>query len=291
MNEIRFEMGNIDPRNWAFDHHGEILHRDAFISKMASVQLLEALIVTDSINKFSIETVMINHTGHMDDLVLFAIEPARSMGKIISLYQFAATVSVIDSLGPIGYKLIGSEYQMIVDIVYDTYQKEVEEIAKIMNCKNHELKIEDKIPAAKKAGNLLARILSRLEYKDPEIWVPEDNSYVRINHEDLAEIKVLNSKLNPLRASSYFMSTGARIMVAYSHFQETGRYGYSICIRSSYDGDLVPLWDELNKIEPDGRKWGGHSGVGGSPRKTDEDLGGSCIRPDQVIKLIKDLKI
>lgn len=48
--------------------------------------------------------------------------------------------------------------------------------------------------------------------------------------------------------------------------------------------DMRPLFDQLARLEPSGRTWGGQAGIGGSPREE----GGSSLEPRQVIRTVLD---
>ncbi len=285
MKTVEFELGTIDPREWKFDHHQAINESNAFIAKMASVQLIEALIIKGEIEEFSIDNVKLNHVGHLDDFVLHAIPYAQAARKLRGLYSFACRISALDSLGPGAYQLIENKDREIVNNIYSKFQEEVKIIANNKNVERWDLSTEDKTPASKMAGKLLIDSINVDKYTKPEIWVPEKEHYNIITKRDdnIWLIKIIDSTLSPLRASAYFYSQGCKVLVAYSFRTRIDRWSYSICSRSAYDFDLSPLWDKLNKIETAPGKWGGHSGAGGSPRQNNNFDGGSNIEPKIIL--------
>lgn len=290
-NEIKFEMGQIDPRRWYFDHHGEISHSHAFVAKMSSVQLLEALMASGkSITEFQVD---LNHTGHLDDFVLHAIQPAEEDGKLRSLYAWACQVSCIDSLGPVAYRFLQKGIVDLVNTVYQCYQTEISRLAEEAGVDRWKLPLDQKILASKKAGMLLVESLEDDNYQPQETWQPPEGTWRLddFNNRKYAVIKVLDSSFNPIRASAkmFELHPDATVMVAYKK-DESGRLFYSICARSAYHADLSAAWNKLTAADkiPKGCSWGGHSGVGGSARKSGDFVGGSCLTPEEVVKIIDD---
>jgi len=289
----KFEMGIIDPRNNEFDHHSAIAPENAFIAKMASVQLIESLIIKDSIKDFKLENVEYNHLGHLDDFILFSIAYAHNRKKLRNLYAFACRISALDSLGPCAYKLLNDSDRDIVGKAYEAFQKEVTIISKKHGIDRWKLSTDQKINAAYMASHVIVNSLDVDDYTEPEAWVPDENHYsIEEKHDGLWAIEVLDSAMNPLRASSYFYNHGCKIMIAYTYHEETGRWGYAISSRSAYDYDLSWLWGELNLIDPvaheSDNKWGGHSGAGGAPRKNGDFEGGSELAPSIIFEMIKE---
>lgn len=289
-NTINFEMGIIDPKNNSFDHHGDVSHSNGFIVKMASVQLLEALIIKDDLDSFSHKNVKLNHVGHLDDFVMFAIEACRDEKKIRNLYAFASRISSLDSLGPSAYKLLNDLDKELVDKIYTFYQDFISKIAIQKDVERYKLELEDKIPASIETGIYLSTLIQPDVYTAPVIWEPPKDSYEIVDiSDDIFNIDVLKSECNPLRASAFFMKLGCKILVASSWREDDSVWTYSICARSAYDFDLTPLWDILSSLELSiFAKWGGHSGAGGSPRKNEHCFGGSTVSPGEVIKVIKE---
>lgn len=287
---VNFETGNIDPRNGNFDHHSAVEHKDAFIVKMASVQLIEWLVMTGQ-NMEEIE-IDLNHTGHLDDMVAHAIQPAITAGKLRSLYAFASTISVLDSCGPSGYALIQKPAQDVVNNIYGHYHKILGEIAEKERCSKFELSLDRRIEASQAAGKMLIDLLEVDNYEEATPWQPEEGTFQIISDEEVILVQGLDESFNPLRASSWFYSQGKKAVVGF-RTREDGKYDYDVCVRSNYDADLTPIWPKLAEEEtqvPAGeRNWGGHAGAGGSPRRNDKTgfAGGSERKPDEVHTLVK----
>lgn len=293
---IRFETGIIDPRNGHFDHHGQIAHSDAFIAKMASVQLIESLIIKDEIGSFSTDTVELNHVGHLDDMVLHAIPSARDNGKVRSLYAFACRVSALDSLGPAANRLLQDDDRKIVNEIYDTFQNKVSEISAELGIDRFKIDLQDRVSASRLAGERLVELLASDSYTEPEVWVPNPEQYTMLKFEDdVAVIRIEDSSCNPLRASAYFYAQGVKVLIAFRSDEDL--HTYTVCARSAYDVDLTPLWNKLTELEqtladpiPEGSAWGGHSGAGGSPRgSTPEYKGGSKLHWSVVLQEVGTL--
>ncbi len=284
---IEFETGKINPRGNAFDHHSEITHSNAFIAKMASVQLLEKLIITGETLRDDYSEVNLNHCGHMDDIVLHAIVPAQKAGKLRNLYAFASRVSALDSLGPSAYKLLQDRDRELVEKVYETFQRLVGIIAEERKVDRWKVELDDRISCSMAAGAELVENLNVDEYSDPVAWEPPEESIGTICKRDgIWIIEITDSSANPLRASASFYRDGCMIMIAYHYHEDIERYTYAIAARSPYDADLSGLWGELNQIEKSGGQWGGHAGAGGSPRKSGDFEGGSTITPEEVLELL-----
>jgi hypothetical protein len=289
---VRFEMGVIDPRNLCFDHHGTIEHSNAFIGKMAAVQFLEYVIMTDqNPDAFEFE---LNHCGHLDDFVLHAAGLAKAEGKLRSLYQFAAITSVLDSCGPSGYKCITSYYTKLVNLVYEHYHEILGGIAKDRGVSKWELPLEYQIDASCSAARMLVDELGVDSVDEKEIEKPDADSYKIVKHESgITLVEGLNGIFNPLQYSGYFYSTGTKVLVSYTKL-ENENILYTACLRCNYDGDLSGLWEKLSNIDPicsEKNSWGGHAGAGGSPRGVKEDNvpSGSQLDPEQVYSIVQSL--
>ena len=285
MNKIFFEMGQRDNRNLKFDHHEA---NGGHNLKMASVQLIEYLICTDSIDKFNYNDVELNHVGHLDDFVLFAIKEACEYGKLRNLYKFACMVSSLDSMGPIAYKLINDKDRDLINLVYETYQNKVSEIATNKNIDRRNLELVDKIEASKYAARILVDRLESDQYNEMEHKVPRDECYEIQDLDEVAIIETVDPTFNPMIYSGYFYKKFKLIIGFKKNPDDENKFDYSIMMRSVFDGDLSPLWNELKAIEPG---WGGHAGAGGSPRKNGDVPGGSGFPPYTILKMIHDLKI
>ena len=291
--KVKFEMGNINPRGLEFDHHGDVRHRDAFIAKMASVQLLEWLLMTGT-NPEALELEM-NHVGHLDDMVAHAIAPAGRAGKLRSLYRFATTVSILDSCGPSGYKLIQRADKAIVDTVYARYHEAWSALAEKAGVQKWNVPLADKIRASKAAGELLVSLLPEDDYEEAIPWVPEDGTYRIAGEKDgVVLVEGLSDKFNPLRASAFFYGQGYKAVVGFKkHATALWEFDYEACVRSNYDADLSGLWPRLateEKIPAGERNWGGHAGAGGSPRKNEKTgfEGGSVRQPEDILALVSE---
>lgn len=290
-NSIKFELGVVNPRISAFDHHGPVAHADNFIVKMSAVQLLEAVVMR-GINPAELE-IEVNHTGHLDDICAFAIVPAAAAGKLRALYAFACVVSVLDSCGPSGYLLIQKKIKVVVDSVYAEYHRLVGAAAKVAGCQKWQLPIEKQIEASKAAGTILVSLLPEDDYEASVPDEPPADSYEIVSKEgDIWLVRVVDAnRCNTIRFSGWFYAAGARVVVGYFE-QAEGRWDYSISIRSPYDGDLSGVWPQLATREeiPVGcRNWGGHSGAGGSPMRNEKAAfpGGSVRTPNEVYDLVK----
>lgn len=286
--KIEFELGVIDPRRNRFDHHGGVNDSNAFVLKMSSVQMIEAVIIKNlDVEGLDVE---VNHVGHLDDMVMHSISPACRAGKLRTLYAFACRVSALDSLGPTAYALLNRADVDLVSSVYQTYQEAVSQAAEENGVERWKLPLEEKIKCSKKAGIFLVSQLEVDDYEKKKPDAPEEGTY-RVEREDneIWLVKTLGEKFNPIRFSAHFYKMGCRIVVGYKvNNDDPKKYDYSICARSAYDADLIPLWDELRKIE---NGWGGHSGAGGSPRKDPKkgSEGGSSIDPDKLYEILSGL--
>lgn len=288
MKSIFFEMGVIDPRGNSFDHHDVISHNNAFIAKMSSVQLLEKIMVTGC--DFDISSVTLNHVGHLDDMVLHAIEFCIEENKLRSLYAFAARISALDSLGPAAYKCLQDSDRDLVKKVYDTFQDNVAIAAAEADVDGWSLPLEIRVECSKKAGRVLCDNLSIDEYTEPEPWIPNPDDYSLEKLEGgIFVMETHSSKCNPLRASGYFYNQGCKILIGYTPHTADKRMTVSVCGRSSYDVDLTPLWAALTRLEEsDLAEWGGHSGAGGSPRKSDTWDGGTTLSIEKIITVVEE---
>ena len=288
---IKFEMGIIDPRNQAFDHHGAIAHGDAFVAKMAAVQMLEWLMMTGQ-DPQELE-IQVNHCGHMDDIVAHAVAPAAEAGKIRSLYRFAVVVSVVDSCGPSGYMLLQRDDKALVDASYGRYHEVLGEIADKLGVPKWQVPLEKQIEASKAAAAVLVAGLEVDDYEPAIPTAPAKGSYeVVARDEGVFLVRITDANgCNGIRHSAFFYAEGACAVVAYFDRGEN-RHEYSACVRSNYDGDLSGVWPQLAAQEevPDGcRNWGGHSGAGGSPFPNEKAgfPGGSTQSPEDVYELVK----
>ena len=278
-------MGTRDNRNLKFDHHES---NGGHNLKMASVQLIEYLICTDSIADFNYDNIELNHVGHLDDMVLFAIKEAYENNKLRNLYKFACMVSSLDSMGPIAYKLINDKDKDMINLVYETYQNTISEIAANKNIDRWKLELVDKISASKYAARILVDRLDFDDYNEMEYKVPDETHYNIQDLNDIAIIETIDSKFNPMIYSGYFYKNHKLIIGFKKNPDDENKFDYSIMMRSVFDGDLTPLWNHLKAIEPG---WGGHSGAGGSPRKNGDIPGGSGFPPYSILKKIDDLEI
>ena len=273
--KISFEMGNINLRNGEFDHHSEISHSQAFIAKMASIQLLEWMFA-NRCYKIALE---VNHAGHLDDIVAFSAEGAYRQGKFKSLYKFACQVSVLDSCGPLFKGLLSPEINNIIEKVYTVFQAEKKNFCKELGCKSWELPLEKQVECSKRASLALLTSLEQdkpEEEKEKEEKVPPVEKYSLKKNGDIAIIELIADGFNPFVYAEYFYKK-FNYIIYYSKLSDN-RYKYTILCKTPYHGDLTPLWEILNKIEPG---WGGHSGAGGSPRDK-----GSDISPSEIMKLL-----
>lgn len=291
--QVKFEMGNVNPRGLEFDHHGTVAHKDAFVAKMASVQYLEWLLMTD--NKSDNVALDMNHTGHLDDFVVNAVAFAEKENKLRNLYKFACVVSVLDSCGPSGYKLIQKKEKGIIDTVYGKYHETLDQMAKEKGVEKWNLPLTDKIEASKVAGASLVSFLEVDDYEDAKPWIPEEGTYIITAEKNgVVLVEGISEKFNPLRASAYFYAKGYKAVVGFKkHAKIEGMFDYEACVRSNYDADLSELWPRLASEEeiPAGeRNWGGHAGAGGSPRKNDKTgfLGGSTKLPEYILDLASE---
>jgi hypothetical protein len=289
MTSINFETGKIDPRCGHFDHHGPIGHSNAFVCKMASVQLIESLVLNGELDNFAYDQVELNHCGHLDDICLHAIVPARDSGKLRSLYAFASRVSALDSLGPAAYTLMDDATTDLANKIYERYQELVGKFAEEAGCQRWQVPLDDQITASMEAGRLLAQNLPVDAYTPKPAWVPPEGSW----HFDCLDRGILaieaGEGCNPLRASSFFFREypEARVLLAYRYNSEAKTFTYTACTRSAYSADLGGCWEELSEMETSvDAKWGGHSGAGGSPRKNGVWNGGSSLLPSQVLDII-----
>lgn len=294
---IHFETGTIDPRNGCFDHHGAVEHKNNFICKMASVQLIEYLIITEQLGDFDPGQVKLNHVGHLDDFVMHAIKPAVESWKIRTLYALACRLSSIDTLGPTAYKLLNEPTSNIARNAYDFYQQHVRAKAKLAECPVWELPLADKRESSRLTGEFIVSELASDVYEEREIETPDLNTY-RVNHRsgDVWSVEGLGNGFNVLRYAPYFYNQGCVVLIGWFkkgkvEAQGIDRYAYSISAKSAYHADLSSLWDILSHMEadyPSGvRLWGGHSGAGGSPRKQGNFVGGSIWTPMELLETVK----
>lgn len=283
---IKFEMNIIDPRANCFDHHGDISHSNAFVAKMSSLQLLEKMLCTGDMELISREKVKLDHVGHMDDIILHAIQPAIDAGKVRNLYSFACRISVLDSLGPIGYNCLMDVDRNIVNEAYETFQAEISRVAKKLEIDRYKVELGDKIIASMIAAEVIVNNLQVDNYTPPTIDPPDQKKYDMERIDDIFHMRINDSSCNPFVSSAYFYKQGCRILVASTYHEESEVWTYAILARSSYEVDLTNLWSILTEYEGNGKTWGGHAGAGGSPRKNGDFKGGSIIPPEQVLSLV-----
>lgn len=292
--DIGFETGKIGPRWLNFDHHGSVDASNGFIVKMASVQLMEFLAVSGtSIKEYN---VIFNHYGHLDDFVAKAILGAEEHGKMRSLYEFASTVQAVDTLGPVGYKLLPNNVHKIVVSAYDAYSETVRNIANEIKKPTYQVPLEDKAFASALAGSVIISLLEEDELVEREIWEPKTETYNRpeLSNKGVLTVGMNSTQFNPLRASEFLFNQNPDAIVIVSYMRmENGKMFYSICCRSVYHEDLSGLWDMLSRREyPHNPKntWGGHPGAGGSPRGTNNNDEGSTLRLDEVLNVLNKIR-
>ncbi|MCK5601075.1 hypothetical protein KAR91_04345, partial [Candidatus Pacearchaeota archaeon] len=240
---LSFENGEIDPRALKFDHHGDVSHRDSFICKMASVQVIEMLISThQSIANFEID---LNHLGHIDDICLNAIGYAEEQGKIRSLYKFALLCSSVDSMGTIAYQFLENDIQDTIHRVYGIYQSEVDNMIDKLKIERWALEMEQRLECIMEASRQLVAWLDEDDYDPPTIWEPSFTTYkVGELTNGILMVEVIETKFNSLRASQFmFEKYGGDVMLA--HRKINGRYKYDICASMLYKTDLSELWGLL----------------------------------------------
>jgi len=291
--KYKFEMGTCDPRNNQFDHHGACSASNSFVMKMASVQLIEKLIMCDELEEFRLDDVEYNHLGHIDDIIMAAIPFAWRNSRIRNLYKFACTVSCVDSLGPLAKErlLVGRDFDTLT-LVQEKYQEVVEDVRSKNNPDNLPydewfkipLKMEQKWKACKRAADVLMSKISRDDLTSPvEIEEPEQCKIIKEEN----GIFLIEGYANPYLTSPYFLKQGASVVIFYrEHTSFEGRYVYHIFAQSAYHADLSALWPQLQRKEivPEKFKkesWGGNAGAGGSPR-----ICGSQYKPRMIMHYV-----
>lgn len=263
---LQFETGTIDVRRGHFDHHSAIEHSQAFIAKMASVQLVEWFVMTSQ-DPEVLEHIEFNHFGHIDDLVALALPVvAKDRKKVQSLYRFALEASVLDSCGPAGYALVSQSVKETVDACLGKYHHLLK--AKGTNAREATLTVK-RASMALAAMELVAR-LDRWAASPAEIELnplPEGTALVEekfFSSLRVALVTISAADINIFRHAAWLYSQGFDLIVAENH----GRF--SVMAASNYSTDLSGLWEKLTA--EDHESWGGHAGAGGSPRNADSSL-------------------
>ena len=294
--KYQFETGICDPRNNHFDHHGECSASNSFVLKMASVQLIDKLIMTDEIENFSLDDVEYNHLGHIDDIIMAAVPFAWRNSRIRNLYKFACTVSAVDSLGPVAKEklLTGRDFDTLT-LVQERYQEVVDDVRSKNNPDNLPpeewfkipLKMNQKWKACRRAADILMSKISRDDLAAPvEVEKPETCNIIK----DDNGIFLIEGYSNPYLTSPYFMKQGASVVIFFrEHTNFDGRFVYHIFAQSAYHADLSKLWGELQRKEilPEkfsDERWGGNAGAGGSPR-----VCGSNYKPEMVYHYVEHI--
>ena len=281
--KVNFEMGTISPRNRSFDHHGPVSHSNNFIVKMASVQLIEWMMITGNYD-IALE---LNHCGHLDDMVAHAamvLAEANDKEGLVALYGFACRTSVLDSCGPSAYCLIDVYDKSIVDEIDDLYNRcKSDYLKENPGVAPHDVSLEEQRWWSVEAGRRLLSLLNPPHPLSSEIIkTPEEGDFEILKSKGKRVlIDCCNPKVNPFTFSSYFYSEGFDVVVFSTAID--GGYKYTILCSSPYAGDLSGLWDELNAVETADGSWGGHSGAGGSPRGL-----ASGVTPEKVFELLKN---
>jgi len=299
MNDVekkyKFELGLCDPRNNSFDHHDGCSKSNTFTMKMASVQLMEKLMICGEVEMFSIEDVEFNHLGHIDDIIMAAIPFAWENSRIRNLYKFACVVSAYDSLGPIAKEMLMTGRDEITLIVaQEAYQEICDDVREKNNPKGYSLLELHKIPltinqkwkAVRYAANCMMSRIPRDDLNNPtEVIMPEE-AVIKDEQGGVVLVKGYN---NPYLSSPYFLKQGATAVIFFrEHDSLQGRFVYHIFARSAYHVNLSSMWSKLQRKElyPDPKfnknLWGGNAGAGGSPRQC-----GSRLQPDLVFQYVQ----
>jgi hypothetical protein len=284
---INFEMGVIDPRKKEFDHHGKIEHSNAFIAKMSSVQVIEWAFIND----FPIIAPTINHVGHLDDFILFAINDAVKQNKIRNLYKFALQASGIDSCGPCLRGLLDTEVLDLIDKTYSFFQSKKAEVIKNLGIKSYKFNkhlMEATLCSKKTAKFILDFIPEDNEKKPEKLKIPNKKDYnlIKVKGESIAIIEILSDNFNPFIYAPFFYQN-YKYLVFFTMMSRYKDYTYTILCKSPYSGNLAPLWEILNEeeVEAGGSEgWGGHTGAGGSPRQF-----GSLLLPQTIVDCLLDI--
>lgn len=291
MKTIKFELGSCDPRNLKFDHHSGISHSNSFVAKMASVQLIEWWWANGCPDQIKLT---FNHIGHIDDIVAHAVvmlAKDKNIAKMRSLYRFACQVSVLDSCGRLFNDLLDADTLQLLKDCYNVYHAEANAISTALNIGSSYLPVQKGVPAIKKAAKFLITSLPDLNgIRTEETVVPDPESFVLEGHENIALITAIDNRVNLYTHCNYFFEAFSCIVFVTMPQPDNIRYLYSILLKSPYHGDLVPVWDYLNKeddVPTLYTGWGGHSGAGGSSRKQNTWLGGSSLEPYFVLNAIQ----
>ena len=275
---IQFEMGNIDVRQACFDHHSEIPHSQAFIAKMASVQLIEWFVMTGQ-SADALKDMEFNHFGHIDDLVALTLcLVADDIKAVQALYRFATSASVLDSCGPAGYRLVSKAIHETESRCRNIYHGEL----KAMGTVSYKASLEQKRAAMEVAAASLAREVMEKTCTPADVkLVPLEKGKADVEDKNFGGLKVTSvtvtdPETNIFNHADWFYSLGSDVVVSLNNGS------FSILAASVYAIDLSGLWAELSKIEKNGT-WGGHAGAGGSPRNTESSLSMS-----EVLQVVED---
>jgi hypothetical protein len=294
--KFTFEKGIISPREGHFDHHGQATHSNSFILKMASVQMIEWWFAHGE-PKITYGDVDFDHVDHIDNLIMIAFlellkETPPDKPKIRALYGFACNVSVIDSCGVGMRNLLDNKTIHLLDFTYHTYHKECTKIGKKQRVSKILLPLSYTIEAAKKAAHALIQKLKIetcakptqeiIPIVQPEITKVDDNICIaHTNVNNISNIFVIAPQLFRQYTCIIHHMIGAN----------TNRHLYTIAVKNPYISDLSRIWEILNSLEkypfPNAGSWGGHSGIGGSPKRTKKWEGGSVLPPQQVAEIVQ----
>ena len=264
---IQFEMGSIDVRDRQFDHHSDVPHSQAFIAKMASVQLIEWYVMTGQ-EPEALRDIEFNHFGHIDDLVALTLcEVCEDLKQVQALYRFATSASVLDSCGPAGYGLVSEAVRLSVDRSLGVYHKRL----KAEGTSSREASLDQKRAAMEIAACDLAEAVSERTCKPAEVELtPLPSEGVSadlrpISKYMVAVVTITDADCNIFRHAAELYHQGADLIVC----ENNG--SFSILAASNYSTDLSGLWAVLSEKEDNG-DWGGHAGAGGSPRNVESSL-------------------
>ena len=291
--KIYFETGTVNPRKRHFDHHSMIPHGDAFIAKMASIQLIEWWWASNCPTNLSLE---LNHVGHLDDFIALAavnLAKKQDIKKMRALYKFATQASVIDSCGKFFKNLLSPDITSLIDSLYDVFHNTLNSVAQqnLRSCSS--LSFAEQVYAAKTTAEFLIYTLQ--DIPDPEplpIIQPAAESYQLIKEGNIAVLyNSLDIPFNVLQMAPFFFQTFDCLISITPRKDNNALQMYMVLLKTPFVGDLTLAWKNLNLLEqnlPLGcTKWGGHAGIGGSPRKQNNWPGGSYLSPNIVIPIIK----
>ena len=275
---IQFEMGHIDVRRTKFDHHSEIPHSQAFIAKMASVQLIEWFVMTGQ-SADVLKDMEFNHFGHIDDLVALTLcLVADDIEAVQALYRFATSASVLDSCGPAGYGLVSAKVQRTVKRCMGIYHGEL----KKAGTNSRKASLKTKRAAMEVAALSLKDEVRRCTCTPAEVeLIPLPEGAACVGDKDFGGLKVTSvivkdPEINIFRHAAWLYSLGSDVVVS------VNSNNFSILAASNYTTDLSGLWGKLSEIEKNGT-WGGHAGAGGSPRDTE-----SSLLMGEVLQVVED---